>query len=341
MKIASKDTEKFVSNYNEQKKYRVIFLYGSDDSSVNFKFKKILENFKNDKFLVRDIEQNELRQDKSLLSQEFFSTSFFGEQTLITLRLLERENDYAKCLEGLLNEKSVGTSDNYILMTAGDLEKNSSLLKIIEKSDNATAVVCYEEVNWNMGGFISSELKKYNFIFNGEVVSYLANNIGKNKLIVENEIVKIDCYKDSDRKLTLEDVKKTTRDLASFDINDLVNAFCSFNKKETFRLLDKFYREKNSFVILSRAMINYFLQLQKMKHYADNEGNSIDEVMEMERVFWKQKDAVKSHLNRWSLKNINIFLEKLIEFEKLKFNYDSQRSVENFLLKAMLVMGGA
>ncbi|MDR1945393.1 MAG: DNA polymerase III subunit delta [Candidatus Peribacteria bacterium] len=338
MKIASKDIEKFIKNYDEQKKYKVIFLYGSDDSSVSFKFKRVLENFKNDGFLVRNIEQNELKQDKSILSQEFFSRSFFGEKTLITVKLLDRENDYTKCLEGLLGEKSVEESDNFILMTGGDLDKSSSLLKIVEKNDNVASVICYEEVDWNMPSFISAELKKYNFIFNSDVTNYLVNNIGKNKLIVENEIVKIDCYKGDNRKLTLEDVKKTTHDLASFDVGDLVNAFCSFNKKETFRLLDKFYREKNPLTILSRSLINYFLQLQKMRYCVDTEGYSIENIIEIERIFWKQKDIIKAHLNKWSLKNINIFLEKLMEFEKLKFNYDSQQLVENFLLKAICVL---
>jgi DNA polymerase III delta subunit len=157
--------------------------------------------------------------------------------------------------------------------------------------------------------------------------------------MVENEIKKIDCYKGNNKKLTLEDVNKTTRDLAGFAVNDLVNAFCSFNKKETFRLLDKFYREKNQTVVLSRFMTNYFLQLQRMQYNIEINKVSADDVIETERIFWKQKDAVRIHLKKWNLKNINIFLDKLIDLEKLKFNYEGQQMVENFLLRAMIVFG--
>ncbi|MDR0571989.1 MAG: DNA polymerase III subunit delta, partial [Rickettsiales bacterium] len=339
MKIASKDTERFVDSYSEQKKFKIIFLYGDDESSVNFKFRKIRENFKDNNFSVKDIKQEELKQDKSILSQEFFSISLFGERTLITLRLVERENDYAKCVESLLEERNVDLNDNYILITAGGLEKTSSLLKIMDKSEKVASVTCYEEAEWNMSTFISTELKKYNFVFNTNVVSYLNENIGKNKLMVENEIKKINYYKGEDKKLTLEDVNKTTKDLAGFAVNDLVNAFCSFNKKETFRLLNKFYREKNQTVILSRFMINYFLQLQRMQYCIEINKELVDNVIEAERIFWKQKDIIKIHLKKWSLKNINIFLKKLIDFEKLKFNYDGQQMVENFLLKAMIIFG--
>jgi DNA polymerase III delta subunit len=190
-----------------------------------------------------------------------------------------------------------------------------------------------------MPSFISSELKKYNFTFNSDVTNYLANNIGKNKLIVENEIKKIDCYKGNDRKLTLDDVERTTKDLAGFAIGDIVNAFCSFNRGETFRLLNKFYREKNQTVVLSRFMINYFMQLQRMQYYIEIEKKSLDDTIEIEKIFWKQKDIIKTHLKKWNLKNINIFLEKLIEFEKLKFNYEGQQMVENFLLKATMIFG--
>jgi hypothetical protein len=34
-----------------------------------------------------------------------------------------------------------------------------------------------------------------------------------------------------------------------------------------------------------------------------------------------------------------MFLEKLLDFEKLKFNYNNQLQAENFLLRAMAAIG--
>jgi DNA polymerase III delta subunit len=338
MKIDSKSAEKFVSDHREQQKYKIIFLYGKDESSVNFRFKKILDDFKNNNYLIRDIDQSELKQDKSLLSQEFSSVSFFGEKTLITLRLTERENDYAKCFSELLAERNFGSGGNYILATAEDLEKSSSLLGVMEKSEHAAVIVCYKEDEWKMEGFISQELKKYNFTFYTDVVKYLSDNIGKNKQLVENEIKKIDLYKGNDRKLTIGDVRNTTHDLASFDVQDLINAFCSFNQNELFRLLDKLFREKIPMIMLCRSMINYFLQLQRMRYGMENDGQSAEAAIFAQfgqRITVKQRDEAIAHLNKWPLKHINIFLEKLLEFEKLKFNSDSQLLVENFFFRAL------
>ncbi|MDR2760871.1 MAG: DNA polymerase III subunit delta [Rickettsiales bacterium] len=338
MKIDNKNVEKFIGDRREQQKYEIIFLYGRDEPAVSFRFKKILDDFKNDNYLIRDIDQSELKQDKSILSQEFSSTSFFGDRTLITVRLTERENDYAKCFGDLLGEKNFGAAGNRILLSAGDLEKSSSLLGIMEKSERAAVVVCYREDEWKMEGFISQELKKYNFAFYSDVVKYLSDSIGRNKQLVENEIRKIDCYKGDDRKLTIDDVKKTTRDLATFDAQDLVNAFCSFNQNELFRLLEKFFREKTPMIMLCRSMISCFLQLQRMRYAMENMGQSAEAAVFAQfgqRILFRQRDETISHLNRWTLKNINIFLEKLLEFEKLKFSGEDRLPVENFLLRAV------
>lgn len=337
MKIESKNTEKFLSSFSEELKYKVIFLYGNDDSSVNTKFKRVINNFKNNGFSVNEIRSEDAKSNSTLLSETFYASSLFGDKNVITLQLFERENDYTKILESLLNE-SPNNSENYLVMSAGDLDKKSSLIKLCEKSEYVASITCYEDNDLNIYNFITQELQQSGFRVNRDMAKYLLDRTGNNKQIIANEIYKITLYKGDDKTLTIEDMQKCLHDVANFDINDIIMDFCSFNKEQTFRLLDKFFQEKNSFVALVRMFINYFLQLQRMKYCIEVEKSTIDEMITRERIFWKQAPKTKSHLEKWSLQNINKMLEKLIEFEKIKFDTEHTRTfIEEFLLKALLV----
>lgn len=335
MKVDTKDVDKFINNFQSYLNFKAILLYGNDESSINTKFKKIIHNFEENKYSLIDISQENLKANPTILAENFFALSLFDGKNVITLRLLERENDYSKYIENLFNE-NINNSDNFIIITAGDLDKTSSLIKLTDKIKQIANIICYEEVNWNIPIFITECLSKENFIFNNDTVTYINNNLGTNKLIIENEIKKLSLYKGDDRHLSLADTKKCINDVANFNLNELINNFCSFKKEEFFRLLYKFFQEKNNFVMFCRMLINYFLQLQKMRTSIEKNKLSIDLVIEQEKIFWKQKNFIKYHLQKWNLKKINLMLEKLLELEKIKFNSKPQIFIENFFLKAML-----
>ena len=81
------------------------------------------------------------------------------------------------------------------------------------------------------------------------------------------------------------------------------------------------------------------MQLQKIRFLVDS-GDSIENVFKNEKIFWKQQNSMKIHLQKWSLQKINRFLEMLLNVEKnVKFSPNREVEFENFVLKSMLVLG--
>ena len=339
MKIDYKkeNIDNFISNFEKLDKFKAIFIYGADESVVSSRVRKLKETFVNNRFSINNIDQLNIKENPTLLSEQFYSVSLFGDRSVLLINLIEKENDYFKYIEPIFKENVAGSS-NFLIITAGDLTKTSKLVKFTEDNEYIASIICYEEFDSNIKAFINGELRKYGFIYNSSIVDFLLDNISGNKLIIENEIKKIDLYKGDNKNLSLEDVKKCVADLSESDLSDLINSFCDFNEKEFFRLLNKFFKEKNQFIVLCRSLINYFLQLQRIQYCITVNQEPVENLVKRERIFWKQVEPLKQHLKQWSLKKINQCLLKFIDLEKLKFS-SSQTEIEDFFLRAMLVFG--
>ncbi len=333
MKIDYKLADQTIKNLINSN-YKCVLLYGENNSSVETKYSSVLDIFKKYGYEISDISPDRLRENENLLLEEFLAISMFASNTLYTLKLLEKENNYTKAIENLFKDSNAGKSDNFLVITAGNLEITSSLRKYAEKCEFIACIACYVD-DKNTGAFIGTKLKEYNFNFSADVTKYLIENIGNNNLIIENEIKKIDLYKGIDRILTLEDVKKCVNDVAQTNFNDFCNSFCSFEKSKTIKILNKLVQENVELIVIIRMMVRYFLQLQRIRFMFDT-GEQLDDILKKEKVFWKQQNFVKIHIQKWTLNKINLILEKLIDVEKnVKFS-NNKTEFENFILKSFI-----
>lgn len=336
MKIDYKNAETTIINLVKQNTIKCLVLYGESISSVENKYRLAINTFKKDSFDISNINPDLMKSNEGFLCEEFLSISMFATKTLYTLRLVEKENSYTKDLETLFENNNLDTNPNFLLVTTNNLDSSSSLRKYAEKSKYIACVACYEESEKNLMVFIANKLKEFNFIFNGEVVEYLFDNIGNNSLIIENEIKKIDLFKGEDRKLTIDDVEKIVIDISSSDINDFCNSFCDLNANETFKILNKIFNEDTEPIVLIRSLSKHFLQLQKIRFFIDS-GNDLNDVFKSERIFWKQQIFIRNYIQKWSLKEINFILEKLLSVEKeSKFSSNGKLTFENFILRCFL-----
>ncbi|MBO4956622.1 MAG: DNA polymerase III subunit delta [Rickettsiales bacterium] len=337
MKIEFKNVESTINTITKQNDFKAVLLYGEDSSSVNKKFKTILNLFTQKGYEVNDLAQESLKENNTLLVEEFFSISMFATNTIYTLRLLEKENTFTKYIEDLFEKNDVSNINNFLLITANGLDTSSSLRKYAEKSKWIACIGCYEEDSRNISVLINTKLKDRGFVYNQEVVSYILNAVGNNASIIENEIEKLSLYKNNDKNLSIVDVKNCIVDIAETNLEDFCNNFCVFNKSETFRILHKIFEENIDLLVIIRMLAKYFMQLQKIKFLVDT-GENIDVVFKSERIFWKQQNSMKVHLQKWSLQKINRFLEMLLNIEKtVKFSQNKNVEFENFVVKSILV----
>ena len=316
MKIQANKVDEFIKNFDN--KCKGVLIYGPDEGLVSIRkneiLQKILPDYKTSLSLIT-LSTATIKDKPGIINSEYNSTSLFGNDKKVIL-IEDADNSISKILEEIFSKPQ--NSDNFILITADDLDSKSSLKRFAEFNQYFASLPCYKDDINAIMQIVNLKLRKEGFKYNTEVVKYLTESFGGNRLIILSELDKLVIYKDQDKNLTIGDVKACIQDNSEGNINEFVNNLASLNIEKAYKELQNLYSEGIFPVAIIRTTIAYFIKLQLYKYQTQN-GISFEEIADRDNIFWKQKPIVQQHLNKLSLKNINDILFILFNEEaKLK-----------------------
>ncbi len=316
MKIQANRVDEFIKTFD--KNLRGVLIYGPDAGLVlirkNEILQRVLPDYKNSLSLIT-LSPSAIKEKPNIINDEYNSISLFGSEKKVIL-IEDAENSIAKTLEAIFAKPQ--NNENFIIITADDLDSKSALKRFAEYNSYFAALPCYKDDINSIMQIINLRLKKEGFKYNADVVKYLAESFGGNRLIILSELDKLIIYKDDDKNITLDDVKVCIQDNSEADLNDFINNFASLNFDKAYKELQNLYSEGVFPVVVIRTLISYFLKLQLYKYQLQN-GLSFEEITTKENVFWKQKPILHQHLQKLQMKTINDILFMLLNEEcKLK-----------------------
>ena len=182
-----------VDNYlqflkKNQNKYNIIFLYGYNDGLVNLLFRdtiRILWVDENNPFLVSKIEANELKENPSILSDNLSTISIFEEKRFVLLNLLYFT--FSKATEKIIIDNlNHPQNDNFVLIIkAGNLSSQSSLIRYLQTSNNCILTPCYEDESNNIKNRIHNLFDKYNLVFSCDFLSTFVKRFSPTHLLMK------------------------------------------------------------------------------------------------------------------------------------------------------------
>ncbi len=337
MQIKPYQAEVFINNIANNKEIFAVLVYGPELGLVSIRSKKIATSIVadlSDPFLVASIGEKQLVEDKGLLADEFASISMLGGRKLI---MVDGGNKMTESLKIIFEVGKKQTDfriigDNFIVISAGDLDKTSSLRKFSEVNPYIATIACYEDDVATISAIIRQKFKEQNFTFDNEVVEILLNKFGKNRQIILNEIDKLALFMGKEQHISAEILQATIADIAEISAFQLVAEFANRDAKKAIFFLEKLFTEKTSAITIIRFITNYFGKLSLVKNNIKNGGN-LDLEMKIQNIFFKQQPAFKRHLNIWSERAISNLLIKLQELEiKCKnSNFDSELLLSAFI----------
>lgn len=316
MKIQSNKVDEFIKTFDNS--LRGVLIYGPDTGLVSIRKKeilqKILPDYKNSLSLIT-ISSSTIKDKPNVISEEYQSLSLFSTDKKVIL-IEDAENSVSKLLEEIFSKSQ--NTENFIIITADDLDSKSTLKKFADYNQYFAGIPCYKDDSNTIMQIVNLKLRENGFKYSPEVVKYLAESFGGDRLVILSELEKLIIYKDSDKNLTIDDVKACIQDNSEADLNDFVNHFASLNFSEAYKELHNIYSEGIFPVVIVRTVINYFMKLQLYKYQLQN-GITFEQLATKENVFWKQKPILAQHLQKLSMENINdILLVLLNEESKLK-----------------------
>ena len=318
MKISSYQVENYIKKIADEK-ISGCLLYGPEPTITRFRFEVIAKKIVNDladPFLVSQLSSEKIKEDKAILTDEFYSIAMLGGRRLIMIKDCDAHT--VQALKILLSDPQYGRkSDNFILIQGGDMDKSSALRKLVEESQFLMAIPCYEEDATSLRKSISELFVENDIMVEGEIINLMVKNFGKDRNLIVNEVSKIKNYLGDENKLSLEIFKKITSSNQDENLQDFAVQFASKNYEWCFLRAEKAFEGGNESILLVRNLINYFSKLYNAKVSIENSGKSIEEAVKSAQIFYKIEADFRRNLQSLSLKFI---AKSLQSFEKLEIN---------------------
>lgn len=317
MKIASNLVEQYLKKIS-QEKISGCLIYGPKEAVSRNRFEYIASQIVSDlkdPFLVANLSSERIKNDEKIIADEFYSISMLGGRKLITIK--DSNEDTASALKILFSDPQYGRkSDNFILIMAGDLAKNSSLRKIIEDSQFLMAIPSYELSQANMIDGIKELLRDKKIECDSSIMNLMVKNYGDDRQLAKNEINKIHEYLGDNTKLTMEIYEKIAIKNDDENLFEFAILFANKNYQKCLEMAENAMSKGNECMLLTRNTMSYFQKLYHAK-IALESGKSIDEVIKISQIFFKNEKDFKQNLQSLSIKYI---AKILIGLEKLEIN---------------------
>lgn len=313
MKIQPRQIENFIKAPDKQA--RVILIYGPEPGLIKERKKELGRSIVtdiNDPFNAISITADHLAEDPARLPDEAHALSMMGGARLIIIE--DGSDKITKIVKDYLEKPS---PDNLVLIEAGDLKPKSSLRSLCEKSENAAAIPCYVEEDYNIANLIRQNLKDYNFTIEQNALSWLASNLAGNRLRVRSEIDKLATYMGKPgQQITIEDALACCGDAGTETLEKLVYSIAGGQPEISQRCFRRLMAEGVSLIAILRALQNHFRRLHYIKARTQK-GEALPDAMKTltPPIFFKQADAFKKQAQKWDIYLLEDSLQKLAGLE--------------------------
>jgi DNA polymerase-3 subunit delta len=295
---------------------RVILVYGPDAGLVRERAdsiaKKTVPDLQ-DPFRVAVLTGSMIADDPARLADEMAAQSLGGGRRLV--RIQQATEGVAAPLASFLSDPSPG--DSLLLIEGGDLEKRSKLRAVCENDLKlATTIACYVEEGAARSRIITDILQAEKLRISRDALSLLTDILPPDRMAMRSELDKLALYAHGKTEIAIEDVLAIVQDAGAAELDDLVFAVGSGDKKRAALLIDRLFDEQTSPVAILRAAQRHFIRLSWARSQMDAGSSAGEAVKKLQpRVFWKFEDAMANQLRRWPMAKLDYALTRLFEAE--------------------------
>ena len=314
MIIKSFELTKINNNYQ----CSLFLLYGQNEGFKNDVIKKyFIDKFKEGIFRY---DEKEILDNKTDFFNGIFSKSFFEEKKIF---IISRATDkLSDIIEEILEKK---IKDVKIVLNSAVLEKKSKLRKLFEKNKDIICIPFYED-NIQTLSTIARDFFKLNKIpISQETINLLIERSRGNRGNLKNELNKIESYTKTHKNINSEEILKLTNLAENYEVSELLDNCLSKNSKKTINILNENNFSIEDCIFIIRSFSIKLKRLYKIhKDYQKNKN--LDSIISSYKppIFWKDKNAIKTQINKSGLINIEDMIFKTNDIELLiKKNSDN------------------
>ena len=301
----------FEINKIDLNKYKLYLFYGENEGYKNEiiknKFEKIYTN------QIYKYDEKEILEKKNEFFNSILSKSFFESEKII---IVNRASDKIKDIIEEISLKNI--EDIKIVLSANILEKKSKLRNFFEKEKNTICIAFYADTIQTLSGIAINFFKEKKISLSQEIINLLVERSKGNRENLNNELIKIENFSKSGKKISNEQILKLTNLAENYNSSELTDCCLAKNSKKTVNILNENNYTNEDCILILRTLLHKTKRLLKLQQEANNNKN-IDQVIKNFKppIFWKDKEIVKQQMYHWPLGKINDMIISISKVELL------------------------
>jgi DNA polymerase III subunit delta len=310
MKIEYKKVEEFLKAIPSG--VNAFLFYGPDSGLVYQRSQKLIDSNLDDKINLFEMNFANLGDSFLALENEACSISLLGGKKIILIRGAKKT--LGKDLESLI----LKNSQSFFIITAGDLPPAASTRKFFEKTKSAAAIACYKDELFSIRRIIQNSLFDSGITIRKDALILLESFIGGDRLLIVNELEKLETYLGDSKTVTVDDVSSGLfSNSNAVSLDDLCAE--TFNKE-----LNKFFRDWDilskqgvNAIVLLRSLIKYCIRLYVVRQSIQQEKTVKQAMSELRPpVFFKYEQIFSTHVRKYNNEKLLRILTEAYKLEK-------------------------
>ena len=309
-------------------KYNLYLFYGENEGYKNEIIKnKFEKNYPNQ---IYRYDEKDVLNKKNEFFESIISKSFFENKRII---IISRVSDKIKDIIEEISLKKI--EEITIILSANILEKKSKLRNFFEKEKNTVCIAFYADTIQTLNGIANIFFKEKKISISQQTINLLLERCRGNRENLKNELIKIENYSKSGKKITNEEILKLTNLAENYNTSELVDNCLAKNTKKTATILNENNYSNEDCILIIRTFLNKTKRLLKLQEEVKN-NISIDQAKTNFKppIFWKDKEIIRQQMTQWTLEKINKMIINIIEIELLvkKNSSNSLNILSDFII---------
>ena len=323
MKLKAHEVERFVTSPNPM--IRVILVYGKNRGAIDDVAKRLVTQALGQDIDSRVIEldENALSQNSTCLYDEAATLSMFGKNKVIRVTLSgERYNSVIiRYLEDIIAEA-------FVVIIAGNLTLASRLRKMIEDSEQAMALPCYEDDIRDIQKIARTHLEIEGFKITNDALNLLSQKLSSDRGVTKQELERLILFvgplslgrSEHNKEVTIiaEDIELAMSDVSRITLDALIDIVILGQLKNADRALQNLTHSGVHATLVLGRLRKHFQDLHFVQGQMEA-GEKRGEVMRMAfrpPLHFKRQKYVEEQLRLWSYRKLESVLTLLHDTER-------------------------
>ena len=307
---------------------KFFLFYGKNEGLKRHYINQLFKNNKSKN--VIKYEEKEILENEEIFFENILSNSLFESEKFI---IINRSTDKISGIIIDLIERNI--NGVVIVIDAGLLEKKSKLRKLFEKEKNLASIATYPDTNEILSNLALTFFKKIDVSISRQNVNLIVDKCGGDRLNLENELEKIKFYLIEKKSISTEEILKLINLSENHTFYELIDHCLAKNKNKTINILNENSFSNEDCIIILRTFLFKAKKILGLSiEYEKNKDINKTINSAKPPIFWKEKDIIKTQLNKWNPEKIKelIYLINDIELQIKKDYNNSILIVTDFIL---------